>query len=231
MRDCYNIRYTNHAKTFGLLNKQEQQGYQEFQLLYKHLGKIGRQIPVAQALVNAAKELPDFLKEFRVRCVPSPSEKKLPISKNDTLKRILKKNLSKQDRKRYLERLRQLRGGNDIPSVPTPKNDIKAHVQAEILLLNFFFKNGYKMVSGDRFIGCSKPACYLCHAYFENHPGGFVVPPTHNKIYQKWRMPDTEDSEMSENMLAKLIEKIEKDLYTEISNSTSKRPYHPDSPM
>jgi OTT_1508-like deaminase len=35
-------------------------------------------------------------------------------------------------------------------------------VHAELILLEHFYANNYQYVDGDKYIGCSKPACYCC---------------------------------------------------------------------
>ncbi|TGZ84822.1 hypothetical protein EX30DRAFT_9525 [Ascodesmis nigricans] len=45
-------------------------------------------------------------------------------------------------------------------------------------------------IQGDHFIGCSKPACYLCDLYVKAIPDKFELYGTHQKIYIAWRAPD-----------------------------------------
>jgi hypothetical protein len=54
---------------------------------------------------------------------------------------------------------------------------------AEIQVLEHFFANKFSFVGIDPFIACSKPACSCCLLYFRNHPGHFVEPALHHKIY------------------------------------------------
>ena len=38
----------------------------------------------------------------------------------------------------------------------------------------------------DKYIACSKPACYYCHLYIRHHPLQVVVPETYRKVYLNW---------------------------------------------
>jgi len=40
-----------------------------------------------------------------------------------------------------------------------------------------------------RFICSSKSACYMCKLFFSLH-GGFYLPRTHGRLYDKWTLPD-----------------------------------------
>lgn len=66
----------------------------------------------------------------------------------------------------------------------------KPKVHAELLLLEHFYTGNLDFVDADRYIACSKPACYCCYHYIKAHPGNFVVPGSHHNNYLKWRAPD-----------------------------------------
>ncbi|KAH6668873.1 hypothetical protein B0J14DRAFT_152312 [Halenospora varia] len=60
-------------------------------------------------------------------------------------------------------------------------------VHAEIQLL--FYYELHPDRPRPRIIASSKSACYLCNLFFSLH-GGFHVPRTHGRIYEKWILPD-----------------------------------------
>lgn len=66
----------------------------------------------------------------------------------------------------------------------------KLKVHAETALAEALFQADIQFYDRDRYIACSKPACFCCYHYFQCHPGGFVPPPSHNNLWIKWRMPD-----------------------------------------
>ena len=60
-------------------------------------------------------------------------------------------------------------------------------VHAEIQLL--FFYEAHPGLQPPRFICSSKSACYMCNLFFSIH-GGFYLPRTHGRLYDKWTLPD-----------------------------------------
>jgi hypothetical protein len=236
VQDCYSLRGLGHADTLRHLSQLEHGGCHDFQMLYKLLGKIGKHITVAQALAKAAIKLPELVRGLQVSIVPPKSEKGGPKPSNLSLESVLEHVFSSElDRKQYLKRLKFLGSADDFSKI-LKEEGAKTYVHAELLLLDYFFKNNFEFAGGDNYIGCSKPACYLCHAYIENHPGRFSVPPCHNKIYLKWRTPDIEQQnsnslKMTERVIASLITKVWEDLYAEMSSTEPRRLFHPDSPV
>lgn len=70
--------------------------------------------------------------------------------------------------------------------VPTPLLRRECKVHAEIQLL--FFYELHPELPRPRFICSSKSACYMCNLFFSIH-GGFHIPRTHGKLYDKWTLP------------------------------------------
>lgn len=82
---------------------------------------------------------------------------------------------------------------------------IRWKVHAEIQLL-FRYKQ-QPQVSRPRIISSSKSACYLCNLFVQYH-GGFCVPRTHGRLYDRWVLPERAISELAVN--AHLISVIER---------------------
>lgn len=70
----------------------------------------------------------------------------------------------------------------------------RPNVHAELILLDFFWTRKLAFVDNDKFIGCSKSACYCCHLYITEHPGGFAIPSGHNNVWLNWRAPGIFDA-------------------------------------
>ena len=68
----------------------------------------------------------------------------------------------------------------------------KTRVHAELFLVDLFYHEEYEFVDGDKYVGCSKPACHGCYQYILAMLGNFALPQlaTHNNIYLTWRPPD-----------------------------------------
>jgi hypothetical protein len=94
------------------------------------------------------------------------------------------------------------------------KESWQPKVHAELLLLNLFWIKKFNFIEGDRYVACSKPACYCCYHYIRNHPGRFVEPACHNNNWMNWRPPDIYDArnvreiKIRENILNKMAQSI-----------------------
>jgi hypothetical protein len=113
--------------------------------------------------------------------------------------------------------------------------DFRPRVHAELNLLEHFHRERLRFVDNDRFIGCSKPACYCCYHYISLHPGGFVRPSSHGIRYINWRAPDlvnetdTQEKNHQRDMLNKVAAQIRLDALRQIEQRRGPSPWHPDS--
>lgn len=238
---CYQIRHTQLLRTISLFSAQGRTRAQEFEQLYKRLGKLGKPIVNSRTLIEGAMKLSQDLNQgFTVKSIPSSKLSRLPIrSREETkIKSIVGRMFSTQlERDDFMERLRYLEG-EKIDDFIEKEKSTSTRVHAELLLINHFERIGCNFLdSYEKYIGCSKPACYLCHMYIAQHPGRYVVPPCHNKLYLNWRAPDvlvgdtsgTISAAAQEKILLKMIEIVRKDLFAEILSRDMRRPFHADS--
>jgi hypothetical protein len=110
----------------------------------------------------------------------------------------------------------------------------KTRVHAEVQVLHHFDQHDEEFVEGDKYIACSKPACFCCHLYFRHHPGGFVEPRSHHKIYLNWQPPVMECANIGKknqlrDILNLMIKDIRKDALDQIIKKAAPRVVHPDS--
>jgi hypothetical protein len=85
---------------------------------------------------------------------------------------------------------------------------ITTRVHAELLLLDYFSRQQMPFLDDDRYIGCSKPACYFCYQWICNHPGNFVRPSTHHKIITGCRGPSKSINHSGVRIVSRIYEKI-----------------------
>lgn len=91
----------------------------------------------------------------------------------------------------HQDRLHDFQEKVDLLSSKTlSSNLIATRVHAEVLLADLFSRRDFKFVNDDKYIGCSKGACYCCASYFEMHHKDFVKPASHNKVILNWRGPE-----------------------------------------
>lgn len=112
--------------------------------------------------------------------------------------------------------------------------DGRLKVHCEIPLLEDMHATGAQFFGNDRFIGCSKSACFCCYHYIVNHPGGFVPPPCHMKTWLKWNLPDAGISSLTggqvqDRVLQKVLRQLRKAALKALSSSRTDPGLRPDS--
>ena len=210
-----------------------------FSLTRHYIGRLGSHFRAAKILVTAGWKMPDLFDNFTVKKLPSPKPPSSPPPTDHltTLDGIIKRMLPKDDPevKKYQEALAFMDAKFHILDRLLGQfkdKDFRPRVHAELILLEFFYRNHLLFVDDDRFIGCSKPACYCCYHYISVHPGGFVRPPSHGIRYLNWRPPDPADDtekEHQQGLLNQIIKQIRLDALRQIEQRRGPSRWHPDS--
>lgn len=241
VRTCYENRRSPIFDTLTRLAGQGETRRLEFEQLYKLLCKLGKHVHIAKMLIEAAVSLShDFVEGFRIEALPSSKELKLPLTSNEatiesTIHRMFS---SSEEQSKFMARLQFIWDPSELSELLRRQHNTKTRVHAELLLIDHFDKHGCNFLDGnDKYIGCSKPACYLCHAYITSHPGRYTVPSSHQKLYVGWRPPDFDPKDPAcaarhksqERVMMKLIDWVRKDITSDIESRTSRLPYHADS--
>jgi len=213
-----------------------------FLLARHYIGRLGSHLKAAKILVMAGQRLPNLFDSFSVEVHPSPRPPVLPppVDQSTTLSGILKRMLPKdsEDTPRYEKALQYMDTKFNLLGRLRDQyqdKDFRPRVHAEIHLLEYFYKQNLAFFDDDRFIGCSKPACYCCYHYISHHPGGFVRPDSHGIRYISWRSPDIVDPDDQKeknhqrDILNKVIEQIRLDAFRQIEQRVGPSPWRPDS--
>ena len=241
VRRCHEGRTSPAFDALKRLAGQGEERRREFELLYNLLCKLGKHVHITKRLIEAAVSLStDFVEEFQIQVLPSSTEQKLPLTpKEATIESTLGRMFSStEEQSSFRDRLQFIWDSSELNKLLRKKHITKTRVHAELLLIDHFDKNGCSFLDGnDKYIGCSKPACYLCHAYITSHPGRYTVPPSHQKLYVGWRVPDIKSQDpasatrlqIQEGILLRLIDWVREDIRTDIESRTSRLPYHADS--
>jgi OTT_1508-like deaminase len=210
----------------------------DFVMLRHYIGRLGHHIRVARTLVEGASRLPSLLQSFEAKAIPTPprSSSPLPMDEMTTLSGIIVRMLpsNSPELARYQADLGQM---DDLfqlsarlkKSYQNPNFSPRVH--AEIQVLEHFHNNDLQFVDSDRFIACSKDACYCCSLYIRHHPGNFVPPSCHQNIYLNWKVPDMhkDDSNTRRDTINKMIQDIRKAALDQISQRSPAHRWHPDS--
>jgi OTT_1508-like deaminase len=215
---------------------------QDFHLTRHFIGRLGSHLKAAKILITAGSRMPNMFENFSIEIQPSskPPSSPPPTDHMTTLDGIVKRMLpaGSQDVLPYQEALAAMDSKFRIKDRLLDQykdKTFKPRVHAELSLLEFFYATKRQFVDDDRFIGCSKPACYCCYHYISLHPGGFVRPSSHGIRYINWRPPDLTDTATKEerihqrDIMNKLIAQIRRDALRHIDQRKGPSPWHPDS--
>jgi hypothetical protein len=113
--------------------------------------------------------------------------------------------------------------------------ELPVRVHAELQLLYLFAAGRYRFVNDDRYIGCSKGACYFCYKYFETHhfkeeDGSTtrpVMPATHNTVIPGVCVAKA--NMFTDTMKRNLSSAIRQDILTSLNSDKEPFPFHPQS--
>jgi hypothetical protein len=118
-----------------------------------------------------------------------------PARKKLTIDGIVNRMFSEESaRSREFQDL--LRGLNETGNIMTrileqySNTNWEPYVHAELALLEATYEKQCSFYDDDRFIACSKAACFCCYHYICSHPGNYARPACHNKLYLNWKPPD-----------------------------------------
>ncbi|KAL4962969.1 nucleic acid/nucleotide deaminase domain-containing protein [Aspergillus stella-maris] len=241
---CYDQRKN---KTFDILKHFSSQGNEhslEYERLHKLLYKLGKHIMLFKKMIHATISLRQvFQRGFIVEPIPASTPKPIPLPKlNDrALKKIVTRIFPGDDeRNQFYHHLDQFYDLNmeKIKQSLQPWEKTQVRVHAEILLIDYLDKTSGEFLDiNDKYVGCSKPACYLCYRYICQHPGKYTHPPTHQKVYHAWALPivQANDRNCSDKyarhvrFLRQIAEDLRSELRHEVRRQLAPRKFHADS--
>ncbi|KAI8959090.1 hypothetical protein F5Y11DRAFT_334117 [Daldinia sp. FL1419] len=205
------------------------------------LGRLAHHIRAPKEIIEDSLELVHLFDVYKVRLVKPPASNSPPCADSLTkldgiLKRMLPANdprldeyteasVSLDHRFQITQRIRKQYGSKSF----------KPRVHAEIQILEHFCAKQLRYVDNDRYIGCSKPACYCCYLYFSHHNSMPVKPESHQKIYLNWGLPalpngsDDPGYIPQRDLMNKMLETIRKDALAQIIRQAGPLTSHPDS--
>lgn len=240
VEQCFTVRTMTPFRTLSHLAMSEKSGL-AYRDLRHYIGRLGGHLKATKILVSAALKMPSLLYNFSIKVQRSSRSTPSPLApERIDLDGIIGRAFqTEEDIAHYRALLSSMdrifdgglqRGVRNTCSFST-------RVHAELLLLDLFQGRGFDFVADDRYIGCSKPACYCCYHYISALRGGFSLsmPASHNNLYLPWRAPDIPKSrgaapvKMREDALNTMIVSIRADLKRQIDSQAPRRPSQFDS--
>jgi hypothetical protein len=250
VRECYSAarRGGTHQKQFVAIERFMGDGKTKsdsFEILRHHIGKLGKHLAITKRMVKTSIRDRTLFSGFEVKLLDTPkTQVRMLVAKNTTLKAIFGRMFTDSAEKdELLDSLKTIGDALRLDERLKENRIINTWVHAELLLVDHFHTGDLRFVDGDKYVGCSKPACFLCFQYISAHPGGFTLPATHQKLYTGWRHPDIiedpngrGDSRSLERLVKcrekitnDMVQKIRTHLIAQIRTGVVQRKSHPDS--
>jgi hypothetical protein len=218
---------------------------------FKHcLGRLANHVRCPRTVLGQLRHLPHLHEIRDVRLIPPSRSPVSPeMDGQTTLKGILKRMLPADDPRldKYNDSLKELDRKYAVGERVRKTYDGEAMkiVHCEVQVAEYFYHNKLIFVGNDPYVGCSKPACFCCQLYFKFHPGDFVVPRSHHKIWLKWGLPGVVPLNRDQpshfdkttntsyryqlDLLNKMAAEIRRKTLRHIETRAERPPWHPDS--
>lgn len=231
---CYNGRG---KELDELKSRGHQDNNSDFAELAHYIGRLGAHRDAVSTIITAALSVPGLQQIVGVRYI-SPSEEKEVVlpQESDHFQRVAQK-LSEESCLLFpgvdLELYTRLYGKDRRDGFALSKGlrgvrKFKTRVHAELQVIDYFSRKKLEFLRGDKYIGCSKPACYLCYKYISFHPGCFSFPASHKKVILEWRAPDVNVNEDINGNGARIrrdvCDRVKKEIVREIAGNLRAEP-------
>ncbi|KAF4630477.1 hypothetical protein G7Y89_g7669 [Cudoniella acicularis] len=194
VKECFEARKLPLFETLAQLTTSGKAHCKFFDDIRHLLGRLGEHVKATKTIVSAALRFPGILDGFEIQARASPPSSCYFQSLHSiTLNGMAGRIFSKEDEiAHYQEALETLERTSNGALLGRLQQEccFKTRVHAELLLVDLFYWCQFEFLDDDLYIGCSKPACFNCFQYILAHPGNFVLPACHNKLYLAWRTPD-----------------------------------------
>jgi hypothetical protein len=180
---CYKARSTKVPE----IKKRIEQPLDAFDELAHYVWRIGAHRQAVLTVVEAWSQVPSLKKIDLVRKVPPADTRRIehPTGSINPYKMVMdicRRLLEPNAAQKCLNAFTDIDFKRDLESLMAEKSSNLHRVHAELLILEEFGRHDHKFVDNDRYIGCSKGACYFCYKWIVLHPKNFVSPASHNKV-------------------------------------------------
>tara|TARA_R110002003_G_scaffold95_1_gene7237 strand:+ start:15165 stop:15947 length:783 start_codon:yes stop_codon:yes gene_type:complete len=215
---CHDMRITgrDHLKSYS------KSASDAFARLAHFIWRLGATRSAVNRVVEAMMIVPSLRRISHIRQVPAPKivEKTLDanlVNPHEVLYDVIadSKNVNPLQCENAFKRLCELDRPVDRPvkNAMVARKVVVTRVHAELQIADKFSRSKDKeFVANDKYIGCSKPACYFCYLWLCNHKHDYVPPATHYKIIPGCRGPDSKLNEAGATVLMETYAKISREM-------------------
>ncbi|KAK6352105.1 hypothetical protein TWF730_008936 [Orbilia blumenaviensis] len=207
----------------------------------RHLvGRLGSHIKAAGVLVEAGRRDPQLFTNYSVEVGACHPIFKSPTHRNDPIDLIIRRMISDHSLCKFYQS--EINSQNEKFNLDLEKRikqvyedrSFKLRLHAEIIILDHFYRNDLPFLGGERYIGVSKPSCFLCYRYLQAHPMRAQTSGCSNNLYLQWQPPYINDEsesaiEEQQSILIAMSKEIRKFVLDTIVPSHRGFNSHPDS--
>jgi hypothetical protein len=208
--------------------------------LAHYIGRLGAHRQAVQVVIAAWMRVPSIRRIGDIRLEPPGPPRTVELPKESLIPYSILKEICREQKLVPHEARRYLHSFTDLDFFMEEKDGLRARMQkknsfetlvhAELLLVDRFSRDNIKFVEQDKYIGCSKGACYFCYHWIDLHHKGFVTPASHNKVFLGCRGPNENlndnGARLYANMLGKMKSAVEQDILRQIDSRSTIRFQH-----
>jgi hypothetical protein len=189
---CYDMR----GDAVGRINVESKHSNDDFGELAHYIGRMGATRKAAFEVVSSMVHVPALSSISSIQVAEKPEKRTLTVnleSPYELIRDICRQSPNLMDAKKALYAFVDLDmrlDNNARFKLMASGESVATKIHCELQLLGIFSSNGWKFLYDDKYIGCSKPACYFCYNWISAHKDCYVLPSTHNKVIPGCRGPD-----------------------------------------
>jgi len=198
----------------------------DFGKLAHFVYRIGATREAANKVVEAMIRVPSLQRISRIQTISTPQVVKKTISPtcmspHEVFYGVLKKTSPNVPLK-FQQAFLKLYHLDSLPTRPiynhmASKETVVTRVHAELQIADKFARSqAINFVDNDKYIGCSKPACYFCYTWLCLHTQGYSEPATHCKVIPGCRGPDDELNDAGVDVMISMYRKISRQVGQDI---------------
>ena len=226
LADLVDLCYATRGAEVDEIRRRVRDPEDDFSRLAHYIGRLGATRSSTDTVVRSMMKVPDLRRISEIRRVDAPDTRVVMVGQEymspyEIVWAICKESTSQNPVQIHdaLHAIVDLDSplNDKIRPVLASRKPIVTRVHAELQIADKFSRDRYmEFVDDDKYIGCSKPACYFCHSWLSHHQHRYVLPATHHKIIVGCRGPDSginaAGATFLKGMYAKMCQGLDQDI-------------------
>lgn len=219
---CYDMRG---SEVESIVSRSRVEG-DDFSRLAHFIGRLGATRSKVNSLVSNFGKVPSFRRISTVETVIAPEPRTIRVNSSIHSPYELVREICQEPHvhNAFIDVPKALQAvvALDMPPNSELRNRLSrvdhltTWAHAELQIADMFSRRNLDFVDDDKFIGCSKPACYFCYNWLHYHRRGYVVPATHQRVLPLCRGPDNDLNQNGARRLKEMYEKLSAQLGKDI---------------